>query len=137
MKAFLDTSALFKKYVVEPGSERLDELLKETEDIIIAPVTKIELFSALDRRLQEKSLKPSQAKTIAQEITKDLPFFSAVLWNEALEEKAVGHVQTYHLRALDALQLGAGQLSSCDLFITCDKTLARAAQKELDQVLLL
>ena len=131
MKAFLDTSALFKKYVNEPGSAKLDDLLDEIDEILVSPITKIELFSALDRRLQEKSIEPSQAKAISHEIVTDMAFFGSVLWNSELEERTINYVQKHHLKTFDALQLSSGHLSSCEVFVTSDKMLAKAAQKEL------
>jgi predicted nucleic acid-binding protein len=137
MKAFLDTSALFKKYVDETGSEKLYDLLSEVDEILVSPITKIELFSALDRRLQEKSIEPLQIKTISHEIVTDMAFFSSIFWNSELEEKTIKYVQKYHLKAFDALQLSSGHFSSCDIFVTSDKILAKAAQKELTKVVLI
>ena len=134
MKIFLDTSALFKKYVTEYGSEKIDALLNEANDIIVAPITKIELFSALDRRLQEKTLSHSQKRTVEQEINKDYPFFNVIIFNEALESKAIQFAQKYHLRAFDSLQLSSGCLSESDLFITSDKLLFEKAKLELKNV---
>ena len=137
MKIFLDTSALFKRYAEEPGSSQLEELLGLARNVIISPITKIELFSALERRLREKSIKPSEGKTMMEEIASDIPSFSIVDWNENLEKTAIGFVTKYQLKTLDALQLSAGALSGCDLFATSDKILAKAAQKQFDKVLVL
>lgn len=137
MKAFLDTSSLFKKYVDEPGSQNLDDLLDQVDEILLSPITKIELFSALDRRLQEKSINRPQAKMIEKEISTDMSFFSSIVWNHELEEKTIEFVQKYHLKTFDAIQLSSGHLADCDLFVTSDKLLAKAANQVLAKVVVI
>ncbi len=137
MKIFLDTSALFKRYVDEPGSDQLEELLDQAQGIAVSPITRLELFSALARRLREKSIKASEGKKIMEEIDKDIPSFNIVDWNEEFETTAINFVAQHHLKTLDALQLSAGSLSSCEVFATSDKILAKAAQKRFKKVLLL
>ncbi len=137
MKAFLDTSALIKKYVAEPGSHRLEEYLEKVAEIVVAPIYWIELHSALQRRLHEKTLTHSQVTTIRQEAAKDLTFFSKVIWNESLEEKAVEMIKKYYFKALDSIQLAAGILSQADLFFTSDQSLYKAAVQELKNVKLI
>ena len=134
MKAFLDTSALIKKYVAEPGSDRLEELLEKVGEIVVAPIYWIELNSALERRLHEKTFSRLQAARIRQEAGKDLNYFSKIIWNEALEQKAVEVIQKYYFKALDSIQLAAGILSKADLFLTSDQSLYKTAAQELKTV---
>ena len=61
MRAFLDTSSLFKKYVEEHGSNTLDRLLQEISEIAVSPVTWIEINAVVARRLRDKSLTAQQA----------------------------------------------------------------------------
>lgn len=131
MKAFLDTSSLIKKYVTEPGSDRLEIRLEKVAEIVVAPIYWIELNSALERRLREKTLTPSQVTAIRQEAGKDLIFFSRVIWNESLEEKAVEIIKKYYFKALDGIQLAAAILSQADAFFTSDRSLYKTAIQEL------
>ena len=130
MKAFLDTSSLIKKYVAEPGSDRLEEQLEKVGEIIVAPIYWIELNSALERRLHEKSLTQAQVTTIRREADKDLNYFSRIIWNEPLEQKAVELIKKYYFKALDSIQLAAGILSKADLFLTSDQNLYKTASQE-------
>lgn len=131
MKAFLDTSALIKKYVAEPGSDQLEDHLEKIAEIVVAPLYWIELNSALERRLHEKTLAHQQVTAIRQEAGKDLNYFSRIVWNEPLEQKAVEMIRKYYFKALDSIQLASGILSKADLFLTSDQSLYKAADQEL------
>lgn len=131
MKAFLDTSSLIKKYVSETGSDRLDKQLETISEIIVAPIYWVELNSALERRLKEKSLSHQQVTTIRQEAVRDLNYFSKVIWSEPLERKAVEMIRKYYLKTLDGVQLGCGILAKPDFFLTSDQNLYEIATNEV------
>ena len=130
MKAFLDTSSLIKKYVSEKGSEELELQLDKVSEIIVAPIYWIELNAALERRLKEKTLPYQQAVVIRQEAEKDLYYFSKVLWNDSLEQKAINLIKKYTLKTLDSIQLASGILANADFFLTSDRTLYKIAFQE-------
>lgn len=134
MKAFIDTSSLLKKYVLEAGSDTFDELLKEISEIIVSPIYLLEVHSAIDRRLKKKDLTAQEAAWILSEIAKDTDYFAKILWNENLENTGLGLIGKHHLKTLDAIQLASALLSLADLFITSDRHLATIARKELKQV---
>lgn len=130
MKAFLDTSALIKKYVLEPGSDKLERYLEKISEIVVAPLYGIELNSALERRLNEGTLSHLQIATIRQEAARDLNYFSRVIWNESLERKAIEMIKKYCLKTLDSVQLASGMLADAELFLTSDQDLYKIAFKE-------
>ena len=129
MKLFVDTSTLFKKYVDEAGSGDFDKLFGEATEIIVSPVTRIEMHSAIAKYVREKWLSEQDAKKLSIEIKKDFIFYSRVFWNDNLEEKSVEIAQNLSLKTLDAVQLASGVLSKADLFVTSDKRLFDEASK--------
>ena len=129
MKLFVDTSTLFKKYVDETGSGNFDKLFGEATEIIVSPVTRIEMHSAIAKYVREKRLSEQDAKKLSIEIKKDFIFYSRVFWNDNLEEKSVEIAQSLSLKTLDAVQLASGVLSKADLFVTSDKRLFDEASK--------
>ena len=137
MKAFIDTSALIKKYVQEPGSDRFENVLKEISEIVIAPVSVIEIYSVLQRRVKDSSLSTKEAALFQAELQRDLPYFSRVIFNEELESQAIDLIGQYPLKTLDSIQLASGMLSRSDAFVTSDKQLARFAAKVIKKVLLI
>jgi len=131
MRAFIDTSSLFKKYVEEDGSKELDSLLREISEIAVSPITWIEMSAVVARRLREKSLTSQQAAWLKSEMYRDFQSFHRVVWNEALDKAATDIVYQHSLATLDAIQLASGVLSKADLFITSDRRLFEEAKKEV------
>lgn len=134
MRAFVDTSSLIKKYIVEEGSDKFEAQLEVITEIIISPIYLLEINSAIERRLLEKSITNQQTAWIRAEIKKDYHYLSRVLWNDNLEEKSLEIIHKYHLKTLDSLQLASVCLSKPDIFITSDKKLFKTAKKELRNV---
>ena len=137
MRAFVDTSSLIKKYIQESGSEKFDSLLNQVSEIIVAPVYFLEINSAIERRLMERTITSAQANWMRQESRRDLHFFHQVIWNENLQHKAVEFIRKHQLKTLDSLQLASGCLSNADVFVSSDKALYKAANQELRKVLLI
>lgn len=131
MRAFIDTSSLFKKYVEENGSKELDSLLREVSEIAVSPVTWLEMSAVMARRLREKTLTSQQAAWLKAEAHKDFQSFYRVIWNEDLEKTATNLVYGHPLSTLDAIQLASGLLSQADLFVTSDQGLFEEAQKSV------
>ena len=127
MRVFVDTSTLFKKYVDEPGSPDFDSLLNKATEIIVSPLTRIEMHAALAKCVREKLLPIEYAEKLRVEIKKDFTFYSRVYWNENLEEKSVEIAQKLSLKTLDAIQLASGVLSGADIFVTSDRRLFEEA----------
>ncbi len=123
----MDTSSLFKRFIQDDGSVALERLFEEASEIVVSPVTWIELNSALSKRVRDKSLTAKQLSSVLLEAKKDFDFFSRVEWNENLEHKAVEMVSKASLKSLDAIQLASGLLSKADVFVTSDKKLFKAA----------
>ncbi len=134
MRAFIDTSSLIKKYIAEEGSNELDAILERIHEIIVSPICWLEINSAVKRRLQEKTLTKQQASWLQTEVKRDFNYFSKIIWNENLEQKALEIVHKYSLKTLDSLQLASGHISKSDIFLTSDKKLFATAGKELKNV---
>ncbi len=135
MRAFIDTSSLFKKYVEERGSTELESLLQEVSEIAVSPVTWIEMNAVVAKRVRERLLTLQQATWLKTEIRKDFQSFHCVIWNEALEQRATDLLSRHSLSTLDAIQLASGILSKGDVFVTSDRRLFEQARKEIRRAL--
>jgi predicted nucleic acid-binding protein len=131
LRAFIDTSSLIKKYVLEKGSDILDSVLESVTEITVSPTYWMEVHSTISRRLKEKTISRAQGFQILHEAQKDLHYFHKILWNERLEEKTIELIEEYDLKTLDGLQLASAVLSNTDLFLTSDKALFKRAAKKL------
>ena len=132
MRAFIDTSSLIKKYINEKGSHEFDVFLEKTSEIIVSPIYLLEVNSAIERRVREKTLPLSQVTWIRAELKKDFHYFSQIIWNEKLIQKGLELILKYQLKTLDTLQLASACLAQTDIFITSDKRLFNLAQSELN-----
>ena len=134
MRAFIDTSSLFKKYVDEKGAAEFDTLLASITEVVVSPITVVEFHSILNRRLREKTLLAVDAHLIEKEFLKDYSFFGIVQWNDDLVKETLRVSQKYPLRTLDAIQLSSAVVAGGELFVTSDKRLFEVAEKEFDDV---
>ena len=137
MRALIDTSSLLKKYVMEKGTKDFNAILNNITEIILAPVTILEVHSALERRLQENTIKPEDAAWIEKEFNFDYNFFGIVPWNEELMDESIKVIRRYQLKTLDGIQLSTAIKAEVTVFITSDKRLYTAAQKELPDAVLI
>jgi uncharacterized protein len=134
MRAFIDTSTLFKKYVDERGSEEFNKILDSVSEIIVSPITLLEINSVIERRLRERTLKPADGKWIYNEFLTDYDFFAVVRWNDDLVKESVRIIRTYQIRVLDAIHLSAALISKASLFLTSDKRLYESAKNEISDI---
>ena len=128
---YIDTSVLVAYYCPEPLSDRVQDFLCEQARPVISPLTEVELFSAVARKVRAGELNPSDGNRIlarfSSHIEKNLFTVTAVEphpWRVAR-----GWIGLFHtpLRTLDALHLALA--STGDLVLaTSDRHLARAAE---------
>lgn len=142
MPAYLDTSALVKRYVAEAGSAWVRRLLAHPAQSVIYTVAlaQAEVISALQRRVREGRLAGPQAQRLGQRVAGHFAHRSQVITiTQALVEQACVVLQTHPLRAADALHLAAAlrirQLTRAEgvpppRFVGADATLLTAARAE-------
>jgi hypothetical protein len=142
MPAYLDTSALVKRYVAEAGSAWVRRLLAHPAQYVIYTVAlaQAEVISALQRRVREGRLEGTQAQRLGQRVAVHFAHrYQVITITQALVEQACGVLQTHPLRAADALHLAAAlrirQLTQEEgvpppHFVGADATLLTAARAE-------
>jgi predicted nucleic acid-binding protein len=137
---FWDSSALLPLFIAEPQTRRVRNWLRTDAGIMVWLLTRVEVLSAFARRKREQA----QAFEVLTESR--AAFLRAYQqWSEINEAESVRRhaeriVETYPLRAADALQLGAALVAAEDDsrsldFVTLDIRLADAAEKEGFRVL--
>jgi predicted nucleic acid-binding protein len=122
---YVDSSALLKRYIAEPDSDRADELLASDENLITARHTIVEVRRNLARLLRERAL--AEAGTA---FASDLASLAIVELDEATCELAATIAEQIGVRSLDALHLGAVQrVGASDVsLLTFDLRQAQAAR---------
>ncbi len=137
MTSFIDTSSLIKRYVLEAGSQKFLQILVGLNNIIVSPVTLIELHSCFRRRLRDGDLSLGNYQKIEKELERNFQDFSVVACDDNLIMTAVILLKKYNLRTLDAIQLASAVVVDAPEFITSDHKLALAAKKEINKVLII
>ena len=134
MALFVDTSALVKLFVREPGSERVDRMTSADPEIYIGPFTHHEFISAVQRRIRDRTLTPAGAGKAIAEFRNGLRESLFVIpFEKDLSHRALLLLEkhgTSGLRTLDALQLSACLGVPEAAFVVSDRTLARIATNE-------
>jgi hypothetical protein len=130
---YLDTSALAKLYVPEPGSDALEAALVGRRDLVVSELAVTELASALARRVRVAELAARDARRVYQRILRDLSAgelrrveLTAATHREA-ERLLLGLGRRVPLRAADALHLAQAALAAARVLVTFDRRLSVAA----------
>lgn len=109
---YVDSSALVKRYVPEPGSAWLTALC-ETEPVAVSLVAVPEIASALARRAREGDLTPEQRDMLFRLFVNDAQSFVVVDLSQAIAQDAAALLMSapgpMHLRSLDALHLATAR----------------------------
>ena len=137
MRVFIDTSSLFKKYHVEEGSRQLANLLKDVSEIIVSPITYLEITNTIHRFYHDAKINKHELEILCTQINHDFQYFIKISWNDHLENTFLHWVNKYYVKSLDIIQLASAQHSRCEQFITSDKIQYKLAKEELNKAVLL
>jgi uncharacterized protein len=131
---FLDTSALVKRYVTEPGSDQVRRLLRRTVDVALARITEAEAYAAIARATRMNLLTADDRDRAFQQIADDVASVRVVEIRRSVVSAVHGLVVRWPLRGYDAIQLSCAlRLQSENLPVTfwcADSELANAARGE-------
>ena len=127
-----DTSALVKRYHAEVGSDKVDEIFDDPDNIlIISELALVEVTSALQRKLNRGEITASAMENALAQFARDVlsELIVAELTSE-LVRRARRLVSEYDLRTLDALQLASALEFQVlrPTFVCADVNLCDAAQ---------
>lgn len=133
---FIDTSALFKRYIPEKGTEQIDVLFNIAENVYISDLTITEIISNLKRKCE-----------VTCEIDNDL-YLS--IKKEFLSDISQGNIQTVsvdseiiirslvfidknHITPIDSIQLASADYLNSEekdiVFVCSDKKLIKLAEE--------
>lgn len=132
---FWDSSAIVPLLVPEQQSDYCLEILKGDRDILLWCMSRVEVISALTRRLREKALIFDQFQAAKMRFYQILESAYQITAMEKVMNRAVRLLEVHPLRAADACQLASGLVATQEdptrLPIICfDDRLKEAAMKE-------
>ena len=136
---YLDTSALVKLYVREPGTERLLALAARSSEtrLAILALAQVELRSAVRRRERTGEIPSPVASQLLETFRRHVEGrFLVQMVTDFVLDRSCALVDSYALRAFDAVQLaGYMVLKSAGgpdvpVFVCSDQELLSAAERE-------
>lgn len=112
MNVFLDTSALFKLYHRESGTDEMDTFFKKqtATHLYISEVTIVEFCSATTKKLRMNEIDFERAYELISLLEADIENYKIVKVDGSLLNRAKKLVLQYNqvgLRALDAIQVAS------------------------------
>ena len=136
MPFFIDTSALFKRYQVEKGTEEVSALIeKSQEKVYISSLTIIEVISNL-KRLHEVDHLTTEQEFAQQRLFfyNDIEQFEIIILDVTTDDimKAEGLILKRYMKPVDAIQLAVAlnNFSTKPTFVSSDRKLCSIAQQE-------
>jgi len=128
----VDTSALVKLYVDEPGRTAVTTALAGDAIAATQEIAYIEAHAAFSRAEREGRLTHADLENARSEFERDWPSYLVVKVSQGLLEQAVKLVDSFALRAYDAVHLAAAQSLARETgepvsFACFDRRLNRAA----------
>lgn len=132
---YLDTSALVKRFVDEPGSERVTRLILREGPVAIATVAYAELFAALARKRREGALSDRVYTQLRRAVDRDWEGHLRIDLRDEVLRRARDLVRRYSLRAYDAVLLASALelkawLEEPVTFVAADPRLLEAARRQ-------
>jgi len=123
MSLYVDASAVLKRYLDEPDSDRAEELLRSDPVLVTGRHTVVEVRRNLARVLEGSALVAARAAFVT-----DLEVFHLIEIDEGTTELAAVVAEETGARTLDALHLGAARRIAGVTFLTFDVRQAQAAR---------
>lgn len=107
MIAYLDASALVKRYIVERGSRATIALTATADMTATSIISRAEVAAALAKAVRAGIVSDEIARRAQRKFAGDWPDLARVSITEALVERAEGLAWEHGLRGYDAVQLAS------------------------------
>lgn len=131
MKIFIDSSALIKLIVTEPGSQEVQQfmaerIVEENHIFVTAPITKSEVKAGLAAMRRGGHLSKPKFESAVIKVRELWKFFFVPEVTTALIDNSGELGLNHKLKGCDAFQLASALESRTDVFISTDKDLNAA-----------
>jgi len=130
----LDTSALVKIYISEPGSERMRAVVSQGDPKVASVLAFAEMHATFARRRREELLLPAELEQIRSGFGDDWERLTQIPVGEAVLRLVPGLCERHPLRGADAVHLASALLlreEGLEVVFACsDRNLLEAAAVE-------
>ena len=128
MKTYFDSSAFARGYIAEPGSELVEDLLRDSTVIASSVICLPEVFSALCRHLRDQNLSTRDYRFAKALILEDFRDVQVIQITDIVLNRTVAFLEAQALRAADAIHLASASAWEAELFVSADDRQLTAAR---------
>ena len=121
MKLVVDSSSFAKRYILEVGSDKLDNELQRASELAFCVILVPEIISGLNRRLREKALTDGEYREIKMQLLDDVHDATILQVTPAVVSRSVKLLENNVLHAMGDLHNACALEWKADLFVTSDK----------------
>ncbi len=132
---YLDSSALVKRYIEEPGSDKMRSLLEEDQVFATSRLTYPEILSAFTRKHRTGELSRAKYNGLLRDFESAWGIFLIIEFGKVLMPAIKKIIAQHGLKGADGIHLASAtwlRSASKDeiVFVTSDQALLEAARKE-------
>jgi len=128
MNVFFDSSAWAKRYIAEKGSDEVETICLEVENVTLSILCIPEVISAFTRLKRDNRITLNQYKQLQKSLYKDIEDVRLINISLEIVSYTVNLIKKFPLRTLDALHIGCAKIGKTDLFVTSDFRQSEAAK---------
>lgn len=128
MRVLLDSSALAKRYITEPGWPHVRALLARADELLLSILAYPEVIAALNRSRREGRITEEQYEHAKRRATTDLNDATIVGLDAEVMQRTVLCLERKTLRASDAIHIASAIEAGVDCFVSADRRQCEAAR---------
>ena len=130
MRVFFDTSAFVKRYIEEPGTDKVIEICRQAEHLVLCVICLPEMIATLNRLVREGKLAKGDYRKTRDLILKEIGDAEICTITPDVVTRTIRCLEHNALRAMDALHLGCALIVEPHLFVSSDQRQIEAAKRE-------
>ncbi len=129
MRIFFDSSAFAKRYIEEPGSEKVEDLCAQATELGVSLICLPEVISGLCRLSRDSILTRNQYEVTKRALLKDFEDITVCNITPAVIGQTIHILETNTFRTLDALHIGCALEWKAEVFVSSDLRQISAGKK--------
>lgn len=127
MSLFLDSSALAKRYLLEPGTEVVAARCREADEIIVSILSVPEVLSAFNRLRRERKIGARRYAALKRELAHDMEQATIVALDATVVRRTILCLEQSSMHTADAIHVASAIEAGSDLFLSADRRQCDAA----------
>lgn len=129
MRTFFDSSAFAKRYIEETGSQAVEALCQEADELALSVICVPEIISAFTRRLREQALTLENYRLAKRRLAEEVQDAIIVQLIPEVITAAIAILEANPIRAMDALHVACAAEWKAERFVSADQRQIAAAKR--------